>query len=989
MISPSLSQIILRQLIHWVFAPTLIIFILIGVLFSYSMKKEATREFKTISQGISSTITNEMEDSISIMRFLGKLSNQQDVTEIRQTMASIQQSHPQLLRLSWIDENDKLVVTVPSLYSGRDLPELYFSDDEKHTTISPPRRSSSEEALVVYLTINTAHRGKIIGELSLEHVQKRLNAIALDKEDTEVVVTDYYGNLIVHPNRQLILEQANIGTHPMLSKSKNNEFSSSFFKRDGSYYYGTYQKINNSWLLLVTRPVSSIFGSTFNTLSFGFLILIICYGTLYLIVKIEIRSKVVQPLVLFEKRITNIAQGKYSATFNPSESFLELSGILRESQTMARMINAREEALWEAQEQYRSIFESISEGLFQLNPLGKLISANPALAQLFGFENPDELIVKTPISEQVNNIVEAQMSKIILTQINKGNPIESLEISMQKQDGENILCRISAKPIYDKEGSLIRVDGLLEDITEQRRAEESLRRSEEQLKLALEAGNDGLWDWDIQTGEAYFSPQYYRMLGYEPHDFAANYENWRALVHPQDEQRTTDTIFHAIENRQAFSEEFRMRTKDGAWRWILGRGKVAGIDGTGKPLRVVGTHTDIHRRKMSEVELNRLRNRLTSILDSMPSLLIDLDKDGRILQWNKVAEEKLQKPYQEIAGTHFHTVMPELTEFQEQVRLAGEDGIATGNLQKDMTINGKKRHVNIFIFPVIAEGIDGAMMRIDDISEQHRMEEIMIQTEKMMSVGSLAAGMAHEINNPLGIILQSIQGMQRRITPTLPANKRKAHELDIDLEQMNLYLEARNILKYMNAIEEAGTRAASIVKNMLNFSRKSELQYEKTNLNTILEHAISLASNDYNLKKKYDIRKIEIVKNLDKNLPEISVRATEIEQVLINILRNAAQAFTEKEYVEPESPQITLDTYANEEQVILRISDNGPGMKENVRKRIFEPFYTTKAPGIGTGLGLSVSYFIITQTHNGTLEALSSHGEGTTFIIKLPIATET
>jgi signal transduction histidine kinase len=150
----------------------------------------------------------------------------------------------------------------------------------------------------------------------------------------------------------------------------------------------------------------------------------------------------------------------------------------------------------------------------------------------------------------------------------------------------------------------------------------------------------------------------------------------------------------------------------------------------------------------------------------------------------------------------------------------------------------------------------------------------------------------------------------------------------------------------------------------------------------VIERTVELASNDYDLKKQYDFRHIKIIRDFDPDLPRVPCVISEIEQVLLNLLRNAGQAiYSQRDRTEV--PRIILRTRQDEGSARIEVEDNGPGMDETVRKRIFEPFFTTK--GMGTGLGLSVSYFIITNNHFGSIRAESSPGKGTRFIIQLPL----
>ncbi|WDP89195.1 MAG: HAMP domain-containing protein [Desulfobacter sp.] len=266
--------------------------------------------------------------------------------------------------------------------------------------------------------------------------------------------------------------------------------------------------------------------------------------------------------------------------------------------------------------------------------------------------------------------------------------------------------------------------------------------------------------------------------------------------------------------------------------------------------------------------------------------------------------------------------------------------------------------------------------------EKSRLEEMIVQSEKMVSLGGLAAGMAHEINNPLAGILQNTQVIRNRIEKPIPANLKAAEELGIDFSSMDAYMQHRGIHKMLDSVMDAGKRAAAIVSNMLSFSRKSASGFVPEDLSLLLDQTLELAASDYNLKKKFDFKQIHINREYDPELPKVKCKSSEIQQVFFNILSNGAQAMFG--LGEDQHPAFTMRTSMEKGQVCVEISDNGPGMEEEVRKRIFEPFFTTKAVGDGTGLGLAVSYFIITENHKGHIEVESAPGRGTTFRVSLP-----
>ena len=242
--------------------------------------------------------------------------------------------------------------------------------------------------------------------------------------------------------------------------------------------------------------------------------------------------------------------------------------------------------------------------------------------------------------------------------------------------------------------------------------------------------------------------------------------------------------------------------------------------------------------------------------------------------------------------------------------------------------------------------------------------------------------MAHEINNPLAGIIQNAQVMKDRLTADMPRNVKAAQEAGVTMEAIRQYMEQREIVAMLAAIIEGGSRAAQIVQNMLSFSRKSDTVLIARNLPELIDRTVELAGNDYDLKKKYDFRQITIVREYEPGLPLVPCDASKLQQVLLNLLTNGAQAMAG---LTDRRPQFVLRVKQDDAWAVIEVEDNGVGMAEEVRKRVFEPFFTTKEVGVGTGLGLSVSYFIITQNHGGTLEVESQPGQRTCFTIRLPL----
>ena len=395
--------------------------------------------------------------------------------------------------------------------------------------------------------------------------------------------------------------------------------------------------------------------------------------------------------------------------------------------------------------------------------------------------------------------------------------------------------------------------------------------------------------------------------------------------------------------------------------------------------------SEIKVRKKAEKDLQHLKNYLSDIIDSMPSILIGVDNHGIITQWNKKAQQATGISSESATGRPVHDVFPQMSNRMELIRQAIAGQRVTSESRHTRTQNNQTVFEDVTVYPLQAKGMKGGVIRIDDVTQQVRMEEMMIQSEKMMSVGGLAAGMAHEINNPLAGMLQNAIVMKSRLeNPDMPANQRTAQELGISTTDIKSFMEKRGIFRMLEAIHSSGLRAAEIINSMLSFARKSDANVSPHYPDQLLDQILELVATDYDLKKQYDFKSIKIIKEYADNLPMLPCESAKIQQVILNILRNGAQAMQDANTA---SPMFTIRIYAERasQMICIEIEDNGPGMDEETRLNVFDPFFTTKPVGIGTGLGLSVSYFIIIENHKGTIDVISEPGKGANFIIQLPI----
>ncbi|MGE4297681.1 MAG: ABC transporter substrate-binding protein [Desulfovibrionaceae bacterium] len=399
---------------------------------------------------------------------------------------------------------------------------------------------------------------------------------------------------------------------------------------------------------------------------------------------------------------------------------------------------------------------------------------------------------------------------------------------------------------------------------------------------------------------------------------------------------------------------------------------------------------EVRQRKRAEDEAARHALALRQIIDLVPYHIFVKNQEGRVLLANVASAGSVGLAPAEYEGRLHADVHPDK---EEVARMLEDDRriIASGEsmFSKEQVFHdalGRRRWLRVTKVPYVAATGDAAVLGMAmDVTEEKRTQELLIQTEKMMSVGGLAAGMAHEINNPLAAIMGGVQNAERRLSPDLKPNADVAAACGVDLDRMHAYMERRGIFGYLEGIRDAARRASTVVRGMLEFSRGGVMEKRPCDVHELLETTLRLAGNDFNLGKEYDFLSIPVVRAFDADVPLVLAVPTQIEQVFLNCVKNAAQAMAEKRYEEG-GPRLDLRTSVADGMVTVEIEDNGPGLTEEARARLFEPFFTTKPVGQGTGLGLSVSYFIVTSGHGGAIEVESKEGAWTRVSIRLPVA---
>ncbi len=521
------------------------------------------------------------------------------------------------------------------------------------------------------------------------------------------------------------------------------------------------------------------------------------------------------------------------------------------------------------------------------------------------------------------------------------------------------------------------------DITGRKQAEDEQRKLAAVVKHTAELVNlttiDGRMIFLNEAGA--------RMLGIDAHE--VNDRNLRDVIPDHLTELVQKELIPILMEGKTWQGELQYRNmKTGHLTDVQAMCFTVNDPDTGNPLFLANTSLDITGRKQTEEALRKSEALLSDTFNSIQDGLSVLDKDLNIIKVNHIMDER-HSDNMPLVGKKCYECYHNADKPCDPCPVL--KCLKTGKTEQEIVkgVPGSADEwIELFAYPIQDEKngqISGAVEFVRVITEQKKSRELMIQTEKMMSVGGLAAGMAHEINNPLGGILQCAQNILRRFSPDLTANHKIAEETGIDLQNLQLYMEKRDISSYLDGIRESGMKASQIISNMLQFSRKSESKMAPTDLFGLMENILEIAGTDYDLKKKYDFRNIKIVKEFNSDLPFVPCNKTEIEQVVLNLLNNAAWAMAE---INVADPQITLRICREQEMSRIEVEDNGPGIVEKNKKQIFEPFFTTKPVGEGTGLGLSVSYMIITNNHKGTMEVESEVGKGSKFIIRLPLNRE-
>jgi PAS domain S-box-containing protein len=536
------------------------------------------------------------------------------------------------------------------------------------------------------------------------------------------------------------------------------------------------------------------------------------------------------------------------------------------------------------------------------------------------------------------------------------------EARLRRHDGEYRWFLFRANPVRDESGAIVKWYGLNIDITERKLALESLQANQELLDLAQKSAGAMAFDWYIQQESNYWSPEQEALYGLLPGSFDGTYQSWKRLIYPADWPALLSAIEHAHETGDVRAE-FRVKWPDGSVHWLATNGQMF-FDDEGKPFRMVGFTTDVTRRKLIEEELCRS----AAFLAQAQQLSQTGSFSWRVATDEITWSEELYRIYEfdprikitlEIIRTRVHpedlTLYEKMLEqarngaddFEWQYRLLMPDQSikymhAVAQATRDQ--NGQLEY--------IAAVRDVTARRLSDEALDKARSEL-AHVARVMSLGALTASIAHEVNQPLSGIITNASTCMRMLDAE-PPNVDGARET------------AKRTIR-------DGRRAADVITRLRALFSNKEAATELMDLNEATREVIALS------RSELERNRVIVRPTLTDNLPLVKGDRVQLQQVILNLLRNASDAMSSV-YNRPRMLLIRTEQGADD-AVQLSVQDIGRGFGTESLNRLFEAFYTTKSDGMGIGLAVSRS---IIENHHGRLWAMPNKGPGVTFSFSIP-----
>lgn len=639
-----------------------------------------------------------------------------------------------------------------------------------------------------------------------------------------------------------------------------------------------------------------------------------------------------------------------------------------------------EAALRRSESHFREFVEDTDNLLIRVDAKGRLRYVNKVAAKIFGLDQ--QACVGQPLYDFIHPD-DVRATKQAFREWKTAKTIKTtLDNRLVGADGQVRYLTWNANLHYDENGWVTHINSIVRDNTTHVLYENTLKESERKYRTLFEATNEGVCVQEIIYDDQ-SKPQDFRVIDINPRcetllgidrKTAVGALGSKLFASGRGLPILFDVFVRVAQQGEPAQMDIYNEHLDKYFSLSIFSPKTG---------QFATMFQDITERKLNEDALRRALAFNRAILSHAPvGVAVFEANTGRCVLSNQSFTALTGLVCDRNSNVDFRTIPA----WKSNAPLAEaiDESLASGRSQVDIRSSSRTASLAYTFTRVDVSGKPHLLAMVADITERIHMEEVCIQTEKLESVGGLAAGLAHEINNPLGGILQSVQVVRRRLDPDMLANKAAAAKAGCTMNAIVQYMETREILAFLHNIDDAGRRAAAIVATMLDFSRKNTSPPEERDAHVLLEKALAVCQNDYDLKEKFNFPGIAVERDYAPNLPQAPMNAGQMEQVFVNLLRNAAQALAEGKTPEP---RLTLRTRRDPRHVRIEIADNGPGIDEALKRKIFEPFFTTRLPGEGRGLGLSVTYYIVTANHGGQMEVESRPGQGTTFIIRLPLAS--
>jgi PAS domain S-box-containing protein len=684
-------------------------------------------------------------------------------------------------------------------------------------------------------------------------------------------------------------------------------------------------------------------------------------------------------------------QEKRTFTTSERETFLSVGKTIGLAMANARHVSQieaeikerkqAEEKLRKSEQQQKIITENISDTVWLMDVNFRTTWISPSVMKTQGY-TPEEF-TKIPLEKQLTpesfqfaqQLMREHLTAENLADKNRGRIVDG-EFECYRKDGTTFWAEVNISLLRDTAGKPAGFLGISRDITKRRQMEEALQETQKLLQDAYSLAEIGSFSWNLDDRTIIWSEELCRMAGLNSQQRKFPDTKHPRIYTPKSWELLNKTINNSLKTGESFHVELEITHPDGSNRWLNWIGGVI-YDHNKKITGMHGTAQDITERKAAEDKLKKYAAEIADLYNSAPcgyhSRAAD-DTFSRIndteLKWlgyerdEIIGKKKLSEILTPDGRTIFQNAFP-LLKKQGWIKdlefdMIRKDGsvfpvLLNSTALRDKEGNFIESRATIFDMTELKKArleLEKSNRELVAADEELREKQAMIiQQEKMASIGVLSAGVAHEIKNPLAIMLQGINYLQS----TLTGNP----------------LMTEVVARLHNAV----LRADVIVKGLLSYARQDSLALDKQDILKVIDE--SLALTEHELHKK----NLRLIKQYEPDLPMVSVDGNQIKQVFINVLLNGIDAM---------SPGGTLTINAgqiadNEGKNLLAITfkDTGQGIPADKINNIFDPFYTTKAIG-NTGLGLSISRGIIDR-HGGTIHAESKIGQGTSIIIKLPI----